>query len=151
MESELTKRWGIRQHLRFMVGQTHAANRRVVVGCRLFVFVVLDSLDIAFDVQDTWVTLYEILIVTAVGGYFTLRSVYDKRNHHGHESTSIVPRLGLRPRHVDEVSQHPSLTLAKIMTENPSMFTTVEAARSAIRYSRCGRFRGNTPTPNWPF
>ena len=31
----------------------------------------------------------------------------------------------------------PSLTLAKkIMTENPSMFTTVEAARSAIRYFR---------------
>ena len=36
----------------------------------------------------------------------------------------------------------PSLTLAKkIMSENGSMFTTVEAARSAIRY-----FRGATGT-----
>ena len=46
-----------------------------------FVFIVLDSLDIAFEVRDAWVTLYEILIVTAVGGYFTLRSVFDKRNN----------------------------------------------------------------------
>jgi hypothetical protein len=47
----------------------------------LFVFIILDSLDIAFEVRDAWVTLYEILIVTAVGGYFTLRSVFDKRNN----------------------------------------------------------------------
>ena len=37
-------------------------------------------MDIAFEIRDAWVTLYEVLIVTAVGGYFTLRSVYDKRN-----------------------------------------------------------------------
>ena len=45
----------------------------------LFVFIVLDSLDIAFEVRDSWVTLYEVLTVTAVGGYFTLRSMFDKR------------------------------------------------------------------------
>lgn len=45
----------------------------------LFLFMTLDSLDIQFEVRDTWVSLYEILIVTAVGGYFTLRSVFDKR------------------------------------------------------------------------
>lgn len=45
----------------------------------LFLFMILDSLDIAFEVRDAWITLYEILIVTAVGGYFTLRSVFDKR------------------------------------------------------------------------
>ena len=47
----------------------------------LFVFIVLDSMAIPFQVRDAWVTLYEILIVTAVGGYFTLRSVFDKRNN----------------------------------------------------------------------
>lgn len=80
MESELTKRWEsdntsdswLAKHTRPIIVLSLVA--------ALFVFIVLDSLDIAFDVRDAWVTLYEILIVTAVGGYFTLRSVYDKRN-----------------------------------------------------------------------
>jgi hypothetical protein len=79
MESELTKRWQsdntsdswLAKHTRPIIVLSLVA--------ALFVFIVLDSLDIAFDVLDAWVTLYEILIVTAVGGYFTLRSVFDKR------------------------------------------------------------------------
>ena len=82
MESELTKRWQsdntsdswLAKHTRPIIVLSLVA--------ALFVFIVLDSLDIAFDVRDVrdaWVTLYEILIVTAVGGYFTLRSVFDKR------------------------------------------------------------------------
>jgi len=47
----------------------------------LFIFIVLDSMDIPFEVRDAWVTLYEVLVVSAVGGYFTLRSVFDKRNN----------------------------------------------------------------------
>lgn len=82
MESELTKRWQsdntsdswLAKHTRPIIVLSLVA--------ALFVFIVLDSLDIAFDVRDAWVTLYEILIVTAVGGYFTLRSVFDKRNTH---------------------------------------------------------------------
>ena len=60
----------------------------------LFLFMTLDSLDIQFEVRDTWVSLYEILIVTAVGGYFTLRSVFDKDP--AHEFPSTVSVLGLR-------------------------------------------------------
>ena len=82
MESELTKRWAsdnasdswLAKHTRPMIVLSLVA--------ALFLFMVLDSLDIAFDVRDSWITLYEILIVTAVGGYFTLRSVYDKRTPH---------------------------------------------------------------------
>ena len=81
MESELTKRWAsdntsdswLAKHTRPMIVLS------LVIA--LFVFIVLDSLDIAFEVRDAWVTLYEILIVTTVGGYFTLRSVFDKRNN----------------------------------------------------------------------
>ena len=80
MESELTKRWEsdnnadswLAKHTRPMIVLS-----LVVV---LFIFIVLDSMDIPFEVRDAWVTLYEVLVVTAVGGYFTLRSVYDKRN-----------------------------------------------------------------------
>ena len=81
MEAELTKRWQsdnasdswLAKHTRPIIVLS------LVVA--LFVFIILDSLDIAFEVRDAWVTLYEILIVTAVGGYFTLRSVFDKRNN----------------------------------------------------------------------
>ena len=80
LESEMTKRWEsdntsdswLAKHTRPIIVLSLVA--------ALFLFMVLDSLDIAFHVRDAWVTLYEILIVTAVGGYFTLRSVYDKRN-----------------------------------------------------------------------
>ena len=80
MEAELTKRWEsdnqsdswLAKHTRPIIVLS-----LVVV---LFIFIVLDSMDIAFEVRDAWVTLYEVLVVTAVGGYFTLRSVYDKRN-----------------------------------------------------------------------
>ena len=79
VEQELTKRWEadmastswLAKHTRPLIVLS------LVVA--LFVFMTLDSLDISFEVRDTWVTLYEILIVTAVGGYFTLRSVFDKR------------------------------------------------------------------------
>ena len=81
MESELTKRWAsdntsdswLAKHARPMIVLS------LVIA--LFVFIILDSLDLAFEVRDAWGTLYEILIVTAVGGYFTLRSVFDKRNN----------------------------------------------------------------------
>ena len=39
----------------------------------------LDSLALDFTVRDAWVSLYEVLTLTAVGGYFTLRSLVDKR------------------------------------------------------------------------
>ena len=45
----------------------------------LMLFIALDSLDLAFSVREAWISLYEVLTITAVGGYFTLRSVYDKR------------------------------------------------------------------------
>lgn len=80
MESELTKRWeSDNQSDSWLAKHT----RPIIVlslVLALFVFIVLDSVDIVFEVRDSWITLYEILIVTAVGGYFTLRSVYDKRN-----------------------------------------------------------------------
>ena len=45
----------------------------------LMIFIVLDSMDLAFTIREAWISLYEVLTLTAVGGYFTLRSVVDKR------------------------------------------------------------------------
>ena len=79
VEAELTKRWEADTNSESWLSKnTRPLIVLSLVGV-LFVFIVLDSLDIAFEVRDSWVTLYEVLIVTAVGGYFTLRSVFDKR------------------------------------------------------------------------
>ena len=45
----------------------------------LMAFIILDSMDLAFTIREAWISLYEVLTLTAVGGYFTLRSVVDKR------------------------------------------------------------------------
>jgi hypothetical protein len=44
----------------------------------LMIFIILDSMDLAFTIREAWISLYEVLTLTAVGGYFTLRSVVDK-------------------------------------------------------------------------
>lgn len=81
LEAERTRRWEAdAKSDSWLSKNTRPLIVLSLVGV-LFVFIVLDSLDIAFEVRDSWVTLYEVLIVTAVGGYFTLRSVFDKRTH----------------------------------------------------------------------
>ena len=51
----------------------------LVLVAALLLFITLDSLALDFNVRDVWVSLYEVLNLTAVGGYFTLRSLVDKR------------------------------------------------------------------------
>ena len=48
-------------------------------GGTLLLFITLDSLALDFTVRDAWVSLYEVLTLTAVGGYFTLRRLVDKQ------------------------------------------------------------------------
>lgn len=41
----------------------------------LYVFIILDALEIGFDIKDIWIRLYETVLITAIGGYFVVRSV----------------------------------------------------------------------------
>ena len=80
IDQEMTKRWeSDNQSDSWLAKHTRPLIVLSLVGV-LFLFIILDSLNIAFDVRESWVSLYEVLILTAVGGYFTLRSVFDKRN-----------------------------------------------------------------------
>lgn len=40
----------------------------------LYVFIILDSCKITFDIKESWISLYEVVLVTTIGGYFGLRS-----------------------------------------------------------------------------
>ena len=42
------------------------------------IFIILDSMDLAYTIREAWISLFEVLTLTAVGGYFTLHSVVDK-------------------------------------------------------------------------
>ena len=79
IEGELSKRWASDMSSDSWLSKNTRPLIVLALVSVLFVFIVLDSLDIAFEVRDSWVTLYEVLTVTAVGGYFTLRSMFDKR------------------------------------------------------------------------
>ena len=80
IDQEMTKRWeSDNQSDSWLAKHTRPLIVLSLVGV-LFIFIILDSLNIAFNVRESWVSLYEVLILTAVGGYFTLRSVFDKRH-----------------------------------------------------------------------
>ena len=79
-EGEMTKRWQSDNDSDLWFSKHTRPLIVLSLAVVLFIFIVLDSLSIAFDVRESWVSLYEVLILTAVGGYFTLRSVFDKRN-----------------------------------------------------------------------
>ena len=44
----------------------------------LFLLIFLDALEIKFIVKESWISLYETILITAIGGYFVVRSV-DKK------------------------------------------------------------------------
>ena len=80
-DEQLTKRWeSDNQSDSWLAKHTRPLIVLSLVAA-LFIFIILDSLEIAFNVRESWVSLYEVLILTAVGGYFTLRSVFDKKHN----------------------------------------------------------------------
>ena len=78
LEQEITARWQADSQ-----GTWLASNVRplivLMLVITLMIFIILDSMDLAFTIREAWISLYEVLTLTAVGGYFTLRSVVDKR------------------------------------------------------------------------
>jgi hypothetical protein len=41
----------------------------------LFVIMILDSCGINFEVKESWISLFEILLLTVVAGYFSARTI----------------------------------------------------------------------------
>lgn len=40
----------------------------------LYVFITLDSVKIEFEIKESWISLYEVVLLTSIGGYFTART-----------------------------------------------------------------------------
>lgn len=41
----------------------------------LYLFIMLDSLEIKYDVKEAWISIYETVLITTIGGYFVVRSI----------------------------------------------------------------------------
>lgn len=79
LEAEITSRWQADSSSSSWLASNVRPMIVLVLVCTLLIFIVLDSMQLAFTIRDAWISLYEVLTLTAVGGYFTLRSVVDKR------------------------------------------------------------------------
>ena len=79
LENEITQRWQADSSSSSWLASNVRPLIVLILVITLLVFIVLDSMDLSFFIRDAWVSLYEVLTLTAVGGYFTLRSVVDKR------------------------------------------------------------------------
>jgi hypothetical protein len=80
LENEITQRWQADASSSSWLASNVRPMIVLILVFTLLVFIVLDSMRLAFSIRDAWISLYEVLTLTAVGGYFTLRSVVDKRN-----------------------------------------------------------------------
>ena len=79
IEREITARWASDAASTSWLARNVRPLIVLVLVAALLLFITLDSLALDFTVRDAWVSLYEVLPLTAVGGYFTLRSLVDKR------------------------------------------------------------------------
>ncbi len=41
----------------------------------LYLFIVLDSMEIKYEVKGAWISIYETVLITTIGGYFVVRSI----------------------------------------------------------------------------
>ena len=68
---------GLPQDGCILVGDSLSPLIVLILVITLLVQIVLDSMELAFSIRDAWISLHEVLMLTAVGGYFALRSALD--------------------------------------------------------------------------
>ena len=79
IEREITARWASDAASNSWLARNVRPLIVLVLVAALLLFITLDSLALDFTVRNAWVSLYEVLTLTVVGGYFTLRNLVDKR------------------------------------------------------------------------
>jgi len=74
-EQEITKRWEADLHSdSWLSKNVRPLTLTFLLAC-MFLFVILDSTDsIPFNIDGEWIDLLKALMITAVGGYFVVRS-----------------------------------------------------------------------------
>lgn len=79
IEREITKRWEADAKSQFMLPQITRPLIVLALVAGLLTFITLDSLEVRFSIAPHWVAMYEVVLIAAIGGYFSARTI-DKRN-----------------------------------------------------------------------
>ncbi len=75
LETEITKRWQADLHSDSWASKNIRPYTLAFLLVTMFLFVILDSVNaIDFDIDSEWIGLLKGLLMTAVGGYFVVRS-----------------------------------------------------------------------------
>ena len=75
LEQEITKRWQADLHSDSWASKNIRPYTLAFLLITMFLFVILDSVNaIDFDIDTEWIGLLKGLLMTAVGGYFVVRS-----------------------------------------------------------------------------
>ena len=72
---EVTKRWKSDNNTGNWAAQNVRPYSLAFLLASLFIFIVLDSAFIGFEIKDAWISLLSSLLLTAFGGYFGFRTV----------------------------------------------------------------------------
>jgi hypothetical protein len=72
---EVTKRWQSDMQSDSWLSKNARPMVLLAFVAMLFVFMMLDSMNIKFEVKERWIALYEITLVTVVAAYFGARQV----------------------------------------------------------------------------
>ena len=72
---EITKRWESDNNTGNWAAQNVRPYSLAFLLFSLFIFIVLDSTFIGFEIKDAWISLLSSLLLTAFGGYFGFRTV----------------------------------------------------------------------------
>jgi hypothetical protein len=72
---EITKRWEADMKSDSWLSKNARPLVLLSAILMLYVFIVLDSIKIKFEIKESWIDLYEMMLVTTIGAYFSSRAI----------------------------------------------------------------------------
>lgn len=75
LENNITQRWTADVSSNSWLSRNIRPLIVAVLVVFLIVFIAMDTLAVGYEIRDIWVKLYETVLITAIGGYFVVRSI----------------------------------------------------------------------------
>ena len=75
LENNITKRWESDVSSKSWLARNVRPLIVITLVAFLIGFILLDTLSLEYEVREVWARMYETILITAIGGYFVVRSV----------------------------------------------------------------------------
>lgn len=74
VEKEITERWKADMESDSWLSKNTRPLVVLSAMIMLYIFITMDSLNIVFEIKESWISLYEVVLITSIGGYFGART-----------------------------------------------------------------------------